>query len=207
MQILNETGCYADMTLPSAPDQSQVPMLNSIYECGLPLDLPVPHRTGKPLQINGKEPLLPLIFTGPLAFHWKKRAAGGFLPSFDDSALSEARKGGLERFERLAGANIVVKGRPEWVFIKMYCHGFFDQDQSDCIGEGAKKFFSDIIEQGEKSGGYKTHFATAREAFNMTMAAVDGKKGSPHEYRNYRLKEIMAEKSKVNEVKRVVETV
>ena len=28
MQILQDTGCYADMTLPSAPDKSQVPMFN-----------------------------------------------------------------------------------------------------------------------------------------------------------------------------------
>ena len=28
MQVLAETGCYADFTLPSAPDQSQVPKIN-----------------------------------------------------------------------------------------------------------------------------------------------------------------------------------
>lgn len=37
MRILAETGCYADLTLPTAPDETQVPMINQIYECGLPL--------------------------------------------------------------------------------------------------------------------------------------------------------------------------
>src|SRR5215210_3171072 len=37
MQVLAETGCYADFPLPSAPDQSQVPVLNDIYQCGHPL--------------------------------------------------------------------------------------------------------------------------------------------------------------------------
>src|SRR6266699_2111632 len=37
MQILAETGCYADFTLPSAPDVSQVPRINALYECGHPL--------------------------------------------------------------------------------------------------------------------------------------------------------------------------
>lgn len=46
MQILQDTGCYADMTLPSAPDESQVPVINRIYECGNPLDQAVPHRSG-----------------------------------------------------------------------------------------------------------------------------------------------------------------
>lgn len=41
LEILRDTGCYADMTLPSAPERSQVPMINQIYECGLPLNEPV----------------------------------------------------------------------------------------------------------------------------------------------------------------------
>jgi hypothetical protein len=35
------------------------------------------------------------------------------------------------------------------------------------------------------------HFATAREAFNMATAAIDGKNGSPNEFRDYRLHSIM----------------
>src|SRR5215213_9310460 len=31
MQILADTGCYADMTLPSAPNQSQIEVVNQIY--------------------------------------------------------------------------------------------------------------------------------------------------------------------------------
>ena len=63
MQILQETGCYADMTLPSAPDESQVSMLNQIYECGFPLTEKIPHRKGNSVKVFGKEPQLPLIFT------------------------------------------------------------------------------------------------------------------------------------------------
>src|ERR1043166_2313506 len=32
MQLLAETGCYADMTLPSFPSPAQVPKVNSLYE-------------------------------------------------------------------------------------------------------------------------------------------------------------------------------
>ncbi len=52
MQILQETGCYADMTLPSAPGQTQVPIINQIYECGLPLNEAVPHRKGKSVSVS-----------------------------------------------------------------------------------------------------------------------------------------------------------
>jgi hypothetical protein len=44
---------------------------------------------------------------------------------------------------------------------------------------------------GSKTGAYKVHFATAREAFNMVAAAIDGKRGEPNDFRNYRLRSIM----------------
>lgn len=191
MQILAETGCYADMTLPSAPDQSQVAITNSIYECGNPLDEAVPHRSGKSVEVNGNSPQLPLIFTGPLIFNWTRRIKGIPVPRIDDGALVSNQPKGLKRFNRWRSANVTVKGRSDWVFIKLYCHGFFDFDQSACIGEDAERFFSSIIENGEKNGDYKVHFASAREATNMVFAAIDGKKGDPNDYRNYRLKAIM----------------
>lgn len=191
MQILEETGCYVDMTMPSAPDRTQVPMLNQIYECGLPLNEPIPHRKGKSVAVFGKSPQLPLIFTGPLIFNWTRRIKGLPIPRLDDGALVHNQPMDIPRFNRWVNANVTVKGRPEWVFVKLYCHGFFDHDQDACIGEGAKRFFSEIIENGEKTGDYKIHFATAREAFNMVSAAIDGKEGTPNDFRNYRLKAIM----------------
>lgn len=191
VQILAETGCYVDMTLPSAPDETQVPMLNTIYECGLPLNEPIPHRKGQNVVVFGKKPQLPLIFTGPLVFNWTRRIKGLPVPRLDDGALVHNQPMDIARFNRWTNANITVKGRPEWVFVKLYCHGFFDHDQEACIGEGAKRFFNEIIENGEKTGQYKVHFASAREAFNMVSAAIDGKKGVPNDFRNYRLKSIM----------------
>jgi hypothetical protein len=191
MQILQDTGCYADMTLPSAPDQSQVAVTNKIYECGLPLDKPIPHARGKNVEVNGNQPLLPLIFTGPLVFNWKRQIKGIPVPRIEEGALAANKEADLARFYRWKSANVRVKGRPDWIFIKLYCHGFFDRDQQACIGEGARKFFSEIIENGEKTGNYKVYFATAREAFNMVAAAIDGKQGSPGAYRDYRLQPVM----------------
>jgi len=191
LQILQETGCYADMTLPSAPDRSQVAVINKIYESGLPLTQKAPHRRGKNVAVNGNQPLLPLIFTGPLVFNWKRLINGLPVPRIDDGALSYNQAMVPARFDRWLSANITVKGRPDWIFIKLYCHGFVDRDQQACIGGDARRFFSEIIEQGEKTSGHKVHFATPREAFNMVLAAIDGRDGSPGDFRNYRLQSIM----------------
>jgi hypothetical protein len=197
MQILAEEGCYVDMTLPSAPDETQVSMLNQIYECGLPLDQAIPHRSGRSVAVFGKKPQLPLIFTGPLIFNWTRRIKGIPVPRLDDGALVHNQPMDIARLNRWASANVTVKGRPEWIFVKLYCHGFFDHDQEACIGEGAKRFFSEIIENGEKTGNFQVHFASAREAFNMVSAAIDGRDGGPNDFRDYRLKSIMDEKKSV----------
>ncbi len=193
MQILQETGCYADFTLPSAPDETQVPMLNSIYECGLPLTEKIPHRKGTRVKTFGNQPQLPLIFTGPLVFNWTRRIKGIPVPRLDDGALVDNQLTDLARFNRWLSANVTVENRPEWIFIKLYCHGFFDYDQSACIGEKAERFFGEVIENGERTSDYKVHFASAREAFNMVSAAIDGKEGTPNDYRNYRLRTVMSE--------------
>jgi hypothetical protein len=97
----------------------------------------------------------------------------------------------LARLHRLHGARIGVWGQPEWVFIKLYCHGFFPYDQAMTIGEPVRRFLEETLQYADRTGEYKVHFATAREAFNIAMAAVDGRAGEPGLYRDYLLRPIM----------------
>ena len=195
MAVLQETGCYADMTLASAPDQSQVPVINRIYECGHDFNEAVPHRSGQRLAVGNEIPQLPVIFEGPLVLNWTRTIKGIPVPRIDDGALVYNQPMDQGRMRRWIGSNITVKGRSDWIFVKLYCHGFFAHDQKASIGEDAVRFFNDIIDYGQKNGEFDVHFASAREAFNMTIAAVDGKSGNPNEYRDYKLKSIMKEKA------------
>lgn len=191
MKILAETGCYVDMTLPSAPDRTQVPMLNAIYECDNSFNEAMPHRSGTNLKAEQGQVRFPFIFTGPLVFNWTETVRGMFAPRLDDGALTASQPLDVARLERWRNARIGIEGKEDWIFIKLYCHGFFEQDQDSMIGERALNFFSEVVERGEQSGEYKVHFATAREASNMVMAAVDGKDGSPGQHRDYLFKSIM----------------
>jgi hypothetical protein len=195
MEILRDTGCYVDMTLPSAPDESQVSVINQIYECALPMQEAVPHRRGNRVAANGKTPALPLIFTGPLVFNWTRRIAGFPLPRIDDGALTANQPLDVARFDRWRSANVSVAGKTDWIFVKLYCHGFFPYDQETCIGDRAKRFFNDLLDESARTGSFEIHFATAREAFNIASAAIDGRRGEPNEYRNYRLHSIMDSES------------
>ena len=194
MAVLRDTGCYADMTLPSAPDETQVTITNQLYEYTSDPNFAVPHRTGRRIEVNGKLPQLPLLFTGPLGFNWSKRISGLPVPRIEDGSLTAALGSDISRFRQWSGANISVAGKPNWIFVKLYCHGFFDRDQSACIGEDAKRMFSEIVESTGKTGYSTVHFASAREAFNIAMAAVEGMSGNPHQYRDHHLLSIMDEK-------------
>ncbi len=191
MAILRGTGCYADFTLPSAPDETQVALINQIYEYAGDPDQAVPHAHGHRVAVNGKTPVLPLIFTGPLTFDYTRLKRGLPVPRIEDGSLTAAMGVLPSRLRRWTSTNITVEGRSDWIFLKLYCHGFFDRDQSACIGEDAKRFFNGLVEESVKAGKQTIHFASAREAFNMVLAAIDGKPGSPNEHRNYRLKAIM----------------
>jgi hypothetical protein len=61
------------------------------------------------------------------------------------------------------------------------------------IGGQMRHFINQVLELADKTGSFKIHFVSAREAFNIAMAAVDGKTGDPHQFRDYRLKQIMRE--------------
>jgi len=95
------------------------------------------------------------------------------------------------------GANIAVEGRPEWVFIKLYCHGFFPGDEEATVGATARRFWTELLELSERSKQFKVHFASAREAFNIAMAAIDGHSGNPGQHRNYKLRQIRERKARL----------
>ena len=190
MQILAETGCYADFTLPAAPQQSQVPRVNAIYQCGYPLEQRSPHRRGANVRV-GSAPSLPIIITGPLVFNWHRRVHGVPVPRLEDGVLAANYPPDLRRLHRWKNAHIAVEGRPQWIFIKLSCHGFIDQDQPHLIGDSMRRFLESMIAWGDRTGDFKVHFASAREAFNMVVAACHGQQGNPHQYRDYQLRQIM----------------
>lgn len=192
MEILAETGCYADLTLPAAPQKAQALMINAIYQCGRPLNERAPHRTGRRLRV-GAQVRLPIILTGPLVLDWRLRASG--LPTLprprlDDGALTSKYPVDAERLNRWRNTRITVEGRPDWIFIKLYCHGFFKGDQEATLGPSMLRFWAETIESADRDGRFKIHFVTAREAFNIVMAAVDGRNGDPNLCRDYRLRPI-----------------
>jgi hypothetical protein len=186
IQILAETGCYADMTLPTASfHAAQIGKINSIYECGLPLVERAAHRRGRDLE-RGKPPqAFPLFVQGPLMLDFN---AGSGSPRLriDNGALTGTNPASLHRLSLWKQAAISVKGRPDWLFIKLHCHGMDPGHEEANLGSAMQEFVRELT-AGAEGRNEVVHFVSAREMVNIILAACDGKEGNPGEYRDYQL--------------------
>lgn len=185
MQILAETGCYGDFTLPSAPNVAQTSKINSLYECALRLEERAPHRRGHDLRVGRRPSRFPLIVQGPLMLDFSSHLRG--VPRIENSELSGRRPPSLRRLALWQAAGIRVHGRSDWTFVKLHCHGMDPRDESAMLGDALRSFLRELRDWSRETGTM-VHFATTREMVNMLLAACDECTGSPGDYRDYRLR-------------------
>ncbi len=188
MQILAETGCYADFTLPSAPDASQVSKINSLYECAIPLQERAPHRRGMDLECGRTPKIFPLIFQGPLMLDFSNPLCRWGLPVIENGELTPLNPATMRRLRLWIRAGISVRGRSDWIFIKLHCHGMDPDHKEAFLGDSMRRFLHDLVTEARDGRCYQVHFVTAREMVNIALAACDGREGEPDEFRDYRLR-------------------
>jgi len=185
MQVLSDTGCYADMTLPVTPGHpAQTAKINSLYECTLPLGQQAPQRKGRDLMSGIHPRVLPLIIQGPLLPDFTRfpRRIG-----VENGSITRSNPLTLARLRMWKRAAITIKGRPDWLFIKLHCHSM-DPTQTEVVrGAPMRKFLQDLV-RGADNRGEILHFVTAREMVNIIFAACDGREGNPGDYRDYSLR-------------------
>jgi hypothetical protein len=182
MKVLADAGCFADLTFPASPfHPSQPAKINALYECSRPLSDRTSHRFGPDLA-RGRKPQFPLMIQGPLmmSFH----PAGSHPVRIENGAFTANNPPSICRLQLWKRATISVQGRPDWLFLKLHCHGI-DPTQEDCVmGESFQRFLHSLVEGAEERGEI-LHFVSAREMVNVVLAACDGKDGNPGDYRDY----------------------
>jgi hypothetical protein len=186
MQMLADTGCYADLTLPTAPfHPAQIAKINSLYECVLPLDQAAPHRRGHDLESGRPPNVFPLMIQGPLMPRFFLSPSRTI--SIENGAITKQNPLSVARLRLWRRAAIRVGGRPDWLFIKLHCHGMDPTQQDAVLGAPMRDFLRELV-QGAEERNEVLHFVSAREMVNIVLAACDGREGNPSEYRDYRLK-------------------
>jgi len=190
LQVLSETGCYADFTLPTNPfNPAQTAKINSIYECSLPLRHRAAHRKGRDLERGRAPQIFPLIIQGPLGWDFDG-ASRSRLGRIENGALTAANPLSLRRLRHWKRAGISVNGRPDWLFIKLHCHGMDPAQREPAMGAPMQRFLRELVE-GAGARQERLHFVTSREMVNIILAACDGREGNPRDYRDYRLNQFL----------------
>jgi len=187
--LLRSTGCYADFTLPSAPERTQVRTVNSIYYAK-ETHLPRPHEQGERIHQGVTSPLREeqdhlLLVQGPLGLNWKRRKLF-VLPRIENSDLTGANPPTLDRLALWSHLAPFVEGRPEWRFIKLHTHGALPRNSPSLIGDPAIRFHSALADR--PGGAPRIHYVSAREMVNVIHAAEDNASLSIPEARDYLFK-------------------
>jgi hypothetical protein len=187
MQLLAETGCYVDMTYPTAAfHPAQIAKINSLYECSLPFEEAAPHRRGRKLQAGRPIKKFPFIVQGPWMLDFDRSSRSGF-GRIENGSLTGANPPSQRRLALWKKAGIAVAGRPDWLFLKLHTHGM-DPTQMDAVLRAPmQSFLEELIAEAPERGEI-LHFVSGREMANVILAACDGREGNPGDYRDYRYK-------------------
>ncbi|MBA4394989.1 MAG: hypothetical protein C0407_15660, partial [Desulfobacca sp.] len=80
---------------------------------------------------------------------------------------------------------IHVQGRPEWIFVKVYTHGAMERNVRELLGGPMERLHQELGKLVRESPPVLLHYVSAREAFNIALAAMAGKEGDPGQFRNF----------------------
>lgn len=184
LAILADLGCYADYTLPSAPSDTQTSTVNSIYYATDDPRHPKSHDTGVPVRVGGAPAGDLMIVQGPLCLRWKRRA-GLPVPAIENGDVRAGNPPTPERVDAWVRTGVHVKGRPEWVFVKVHTHGTQERDIGALLGEPVARMFAHLERRYNDGTNYRLHYVTAREMYNIARAAEAGLAGDPGAYRDH----------------------
>ena len=182
VSILQDLGCWGDFTMPSG-NRCQTRKINSIYYgVGTP-DKPKAHDWGQDAQVGAIAPDGLFMMQGPLAINW--RAPNH--PRPENGSLTSRNWGRGDRIPVWLNCNVHVRGKPEWLFVKLHTHGALERDYDALFGDKAFRLHQVLNQQYNDGARYRLHYATAREAYNIAKAAENGESGDPSLWRNYRI--------------------
>ncbi|GLX78199.1 hypothetical protein tinsulaeT_15390 [Thalassotalea insulae] len=182
--VLKETGCYADFTFPSAPSPTQPAMVNEIYYAKDDPEKPKSHNTGKVVTVGGNPWGDLMLITGPVGLNWKQ-CKKGFIPQIENSDIRTSMPPTKDRVDLWVDTAITVKGKPDWLFIKVHTHGTQEQDMDTLLGQPFYDMCQYLEEKYNDGEDYALHYVSAREMYNIVKAAEAGQQGNPNDYRDY----------------------
>lgn len=181
LDVLRQTGCYADFTLPSAPSATQTPTINTIYRA---VDDPAKPRSHDRGVAVGGRPAPPdslLLIQGPLVLDWARRRV-------ENGCLQASQPAHIDRLAAWLHARVQVPDRPDWHFVKLHTHGAEEGNSAMLLGPAMVEFHQALARRAAADPDFSYHYVTAREMYNLVRAAEAGWTGSVAEARDFELR-------------------
>ncbi len=176
LTILRETGCYADFTMPSAPEATQTQIINSIYYGASDKRAPKGHDRGTRAAVGIAPPPRHLMLVqGPLTLDWQDRRRDLVVtPRIENGDLLHRRPPSWARFEQWLRCGVHVAGRPDWCFIKLHTHGCKDGNIDTLLGEQTEAFHRELRAYAARHLNFHFYYVTAFEMAQMVHQAENG---------------------------------
>lgn len=186
ISILKETGCFADFTMPSAPDVTQTKKINSIYHAFDNPGQPKSHDTGVNAVYNQGNRDGLLMVQGPLSLNWSKRKYG-LIPKIENGGLIGNSPPTQDRVDMWIDQHIHIEGFPNAVFVKVYTHGTQEKNMKMLFDEDwLEKMIRYLMEWSKSKTDHFLHFVSAREMTNCIHSIMNGNSKITDETKEYR---------------------
>lgn len=175
LEILRETGCYADFTFP-VRNEANPSQINSIYYAKDETDRPKSYNRGTKVVRGGTETGDLMIIQGPIY-------PFSLFRCFTDSINGRPAVNKM-RIDRWVSTRICVHGKRDFLFVKTHTHGAVDAHA--VLGREMEDIFSYLETRYNDGEHYILHYVTAREAYNIIKAVESGAcRSDPEPFRDY----------------------
>jgi hypothetical protein len=174
LEVLRQTGCYADFTLPSYPSPAQTRTINSLYYAAGRPGRCFSHNTGTPVGALPAPKNSLMIIQGPLGLCWPK---GSRTPRIENGCIQKGQPPSMQRLAHWMHAAVQVPSRPDWFFVKLHTHGAKESNRAVLLGEEMQGFHRELANRAATDNRFHFHYVSAREMYNLAKAAEAGWEG------------------------------
>lgn len=186
LDILRETGCYADFTFPSIPSSTQPRRFcNDLYWARDRFGMPRSHDYGRRLEVGASpEEVELLLVQGPVGLNWRSRKFG-LIPRIENADVSGGNVPTPDRVDLWIRQQVSVRGRENWIFVKLHTHGCVERNADVLLGEQMRAMYQHLLKHYNDGQNAAVHFVSARELNNIARAAVAGEGSLPGDCRDW----------------------